>query len=180
MRNSFASAQLFLMAWCWTGLWWLASPAHGAESNPPAKHPRGEYLPAEKAEVLSKELHTIKVHDCTEREMTLEGLVAVLNRHILAAHRSERISWPDRPHWSLEQLIRMGNLGLVYGEAKGRLNHAKLLEQINQGSVGDLLDNLTLWLGASAGCYDSGIYIGLGENWPRDAETMSKYKVIFE
>jgi len=168
-----------------------AASAGGSEKigqNHPAptkkNPPKPNYLSQEDAEALARQLCKIPITDCRLEDLTYGGLLRVLNRRLRAAGRPEKVYW-DLPAQeifdpeSIERDIKNGNPWGPYSKAKGKLDRKKLVEEINRGSVYDLINNITLWICNTTGCFKDGISIQGGENWPHLEDRMGLYPMTF-
>ena len=173
----------------------LASPGQSEKKQRSTDQKKSQesgetYLSTEQAKVMVIHLCDVPITDCRDTDLTFPGLLKVLNRNLASAQRRERVFWPDDSQPSnfkpsadysteLEMAIKIGNPWGPFSKAKGHVNWKKLAEQINHGSVYDLINNITLWCGNEAGCFSDGVHIQGGENWPRLPDK-GLYPLVFQ
>jgi hypothetical protein len=120
----------------------------------------------------------MRAQNCAESDLTLFGLVKLINKSLATAGCKEEMIIGDYPDVSVEYAV-VRNIFSVYFDTKKKLDKASLAAEISRGSVFDLIYNLRDLCAVTVGWFENGLYINEGDN-PLDLGLGHEYKLRFE
>jgi hypothetical protein len=147
-----------------------ASTSCSSDSGRQSNTKNDSYPPLLSGDSLRKRMESmseIQVRECLVSDLHLKGLVTVLNKTLQKAGRSERVVFDERQNVDIdvEESLK-GNFFSPLFQSQGSLDKKHLVEQINSGSVCDLLMNLQGLCFITVGWFPYGFEINKGDIEP--------------